>query len=410
MTSDDTSVALTKKNVLRNVKRFGVNLDMSSLPFMAKSSRASLRFNVAQNSLKLCILVLTRFWICAAPANGSTNGAVSSDLNTCTDFSGDEVDDSLFEPFQIDPDGTGDESLHPPKSTLEEEIVSAMELGDSGEYRQELQTAGASDTTSTKYVVDQHWGFDPEALSMRDALRNSESKRPPIFLVPGLAASRLVAWRHKECRQKPLMSDIRVQDYVWLNLNLIMQMGTIDERCFVECIKLGINQTDSDDPEGCKLRPDEGLDAISSLSVGGIQSQLIMGRTNTVYSWLIQWLSDNLGYDVGSIVGFPYDWRLSPDKLQDRDGLFTNMRRRIETAVETNGEPGILVAHSMGNLIFRYFLSWLQVEFETEVYIQLLESNGLLEQSVDSSNPLRDDCTCGRVNLFRKWIHSKDRR
>jgi hypothetical protein len=87
---------------------------------------------------------------------------------------------------------------------------------------------------------------------------------------------------------------------VWLNINLVMQMGTIDVSCMKECISLGLNQTDTDDLErGCKLRPDEGLDAISSLSPGGIGSNLLVGGTNTVYSWLIQWLADNLGYDVG---------------------------------------------------------------------------------------------------------------
>ena len=60
---------------------------------------------------------------------------------------------------------------------------------------------------------------------------------------------------------------------------------------------------------GCKLRPDEGLDSISSLAPGSISSNLLVGGTNTVYAWLIQWLADNLGYDVTSIVALPYDWR-----------------------------------------------------------------------------------------------------
>jgi hypothetical protein len=74
---------------------------------------------------------------------------------------------------------------------------------------------------------------------------------------------------------------------------------------------------------GCKLRPDEGLDAISSLAPGSISSNLLVGGTNTVYAWLIQWLADNLGYDVTSIVALPYDWRLSPDKMESRDGFLT---------------------------------------------------------------------------------------
>jgi hypothetical protein len=98
---------------------------------------------------------------------------------------------------------------------------------------------------------------------------------------------------------------------------------------------------------GCKLRPDEGLDAISSLAPGSISSNLLVGGTNTVYAWLIQWLADNLGYDVTSIVALPYDWRLSPDKMESRDGFLTLMRKKIEAAVESNGLPGIMVAHSV---------------------------------------------------------------
>lgn len=153
-----------------------------------------------------------------------------------------------------------------------------------------------------------------------------------------------------------------------------MQMGTIDVSCMQQCMSLGINQTDTDDfATGCKLRPDEGLDAISSLSPGGFSSNLFVGGTNTVYSWLIQWLSDNLGYDVSSMLGFPYDWRLSPDKMEERDGFLTLTRRRIEAAVQSNGEPGILVAHSMGNLIFRYFLLWLRKQLRKEAHENLQE-------------------------------------
>lgn len=143
----------------------------------------------------------------------------------------------------------------------------------------------------------------------------------------------------------------------------------VDVSCMSECLQLGRNQSDTDDlSTGCKLRPDEGLDAISSLSPGGIGSQLLVGGTNTVYAWLIQWLADNLGYDVSNIVGLPYDWRLSPDKMEQRDGFLTLTRRRIEAAVESNGEPGIMVAHSMGNIIFRYFLNWLRTELKEESY------------------------------------------
>ena len=111
---------------------------------------------------------------------------------------------------------------------------------------------------------------------------------------------------------------------------------------------LGINQTDMDDEDiGCKLRPDEGLDAISSLAPGSVTTNMLIGGKNTVYAWLTSWLADNLGYDVSNIVGLPYDWRLSPDVMEKRDGFLTLTRKRIEASVASNGQPGIMVAHSV---------------------------------------------------------------
>ena len=247
---------------------------------------------------------------------------------------------------------------------------------------------------SKTILVDKHWGADDNILKMRDRLRGSNNndnnannnddankkngnQRPPVFLLPGLASTRLVAWKHKPCPQSPLLSDIKMLDHVWLNMNLLIQMATIDARCWSECMTLGRYQSDyhdfnvdtnhmnatatatidgDDDKQGdeesqkmhhCKLRPDEGLDSISSLAPGSISSNLLVGGTNTVYAWLIQWLADNLGYDVTSIVAMPYDWRLSPDKMESRDGFLTLMRKKIEAAVESNGMPGIMVAHSV---------------------------------------------------------------
>jgi Lecithin:cholesterol acyltransferase len=330
----------------------------------------------------------------------------------------DQVEDSMYDPLQQDESACGGDELgisptdsdceleryHPPVSTIETTTTSALAIDATCMY-------GGADPDSTcaqppkengggeEVIVDKHWGSDRSILRMRDQLRQTGSgcaanittqqqhqheiprsrpgsgsnknpnRRPPILLIPGLASTRLVAWRFKSCPHHPLLSDIKVQDYVWLNINLVMQMSAIDVSCMSECLRLGRNQTDTDDWQtGCKLRPDEGLDAISSLSPGGIGPDLLVGGTNTVYAWLIQWLADNLGYDVGSIVGLPYDWRLSPDKMEQRDGFLTLMRRRIEAAVQSNGEPGIVVAHSMGNNIFRYFLDWLRVELQEEAY------------------------------------------
>jgi hypothetical protein len=378
-----------------------------------------------------------------------------SDAKDRSSNSDDNVEDSMYDPLQIDPECGYEDCWSPPESTMEQITTAGVDatcsyggVDPDGLFQAEDEETRERCTTQQEMIVDKHWGSDPHIIQMRDKLRQSGSgisskherlkkindtatgsttptnhatakanesdtvnKRPPIFLMPGLASTRLVAWRFKSCPHHPLLSDIKVQDYVWLNINLVMQMGTIDVSCMKECLQLGWNQTDTDDIEiGCKLRPDEGLDAISSLSPGGISTKLLVGGTNTVYAWLVQWLADNLGYDVSNIVGLPYDWRLSPDKMQSRDGFLTLTRRRIEAAVQSNGKPGIMVAHSMGNLIFRYFLEWLKTELQQEAfhrYVKQADRRAKMKQK--AARNLEDEASTdtsylsGWVTGFDEW-------
>lgn len=357
----------------------------------------------------------------------------------------DTVENSMYDAMQGDASCTEDDMGNTsctldydlPESTIEAvlQIDATCSYGGDdpdSDHREELHCRNVEDNK-----VDRHWGSDPKILRMRDRLRltgsgcaltsqpttaanntspsssstttttesrpeeSNMNRRPPIILMPGLASTRLVAWRFKSCKHL-LHSDIRVQDFVWLNIQLIMQMSTIDVSCMSECLRLGRNQTDMDDlTVGCKLRPADGLDAISSLAPGGVTSQILVGGTNTVYAWLIQWLADNLGYDVSNIVGLPYDWRLSPDKMEQRDGFLTLTRRRIEAAVQSSGEPAIMVCHSMGNSIFRYFLQWLRTELQREAYDRYIRNiKRRAKAKASSMNTLN--------NILPMWMNAND--
>eukprot|EP00536_Pseudo-nitzschia_multiseries_P009928 jgi/Psemu1/258595/estExt_Genewise1Plus.C_2890036 len=336
---------------------------------------------------------VTVFQQVAASAVAEAEEGVAEENEDLTEYerlhASDPIEDSMFDPLQPDPSCTisgEDDCYAPPQSTIEEEEVEKLDptcfkgAGDDdpdfeddvGKQKKQQQCSATGGKTKTKR--DKHWGDNPKTISMRDHLRERSKhsitdSRPPIFLLPGLASTRLVAWKFKKCAGA-LSSDIKVQDNVWLNINLVLRMGTtIDIDCLKQCLSLGLNQTDTDDWEtGCKLRPDEGLDSIASLAPGGIGADLLVGGTNTVYSWLIQWLADNLGYDVTNMIAFPYDWRLSPSVMEKRDGFLSMMRKRIEGAVASSKKPGILVAHSMGNLIFRYFIEWLRIELREEAF------------------------------------------
>ena len=235
----------------------------------------------------------------------------------------DEIEDSFFDALSRDPSCDDEDCWSPPQSTVSE-TDGDNDNGDGtctsdkakAETAQEMLPLDSSKRSAQdnqdvcQPPVDKHWGSDPVILRMRDKLREAGSvasvqqnddqgnnnnnnnnkkkesipknNRPPVFLLPGLASTRLIAWKYKGCPQHPLLSDIKVLDIAWLNINLIFQMGTFESSCLKDCLTLGLNQSDTDDLEsGCKLRPDEGLDAISSLSPGGIGSDLLVGGTNT---------------------------------------------------------------------------------------------------------------------------------
>lgn len=127
---------------------------------------------------------------------------------------------------------------------------------------------------------------------------------------------------------------------------------------------------------------------------------------------MIQWLADNLGYDVTNIIGLPYDWRLSPERMEGRDGFLTLTRHRIEAAVKSNGEPGIMVAHSMGNVVFRYFLEWLRQEMREESYQQYVKRAERRVKKQQQQQPAQSDVDAssyltgwmgGVVSGFDEW-------
>ena len=69
-----------------------------------------------------------------------------------------------------------------------------------------------------------------------------------------------------------------------------------------------------------------------------------------------------MGYDPNSIHAATFDWRLSPEQLERRDGYFTRLKHSVETLVEIHGVPVALLAHSHGDQLVRYFLNWVETD------------------------------------------------
>lgn len=190
------------------------------------------------------------------------------------------------------------------------------------------------------------------------------------IIIPGFASTQLRAWSILDCPYSPL--DFNPLDLVWLDTTKLLSAVN----CWLKCMTLDpYNQTDN--PE-CKSRPDSGLSAITELDPG-----YITGPLSSVWKEWVKWCIE-FGIEANSIIAAPYDWRLSPSKLEERDLYFHKLKLTFETALKLRGGPALVLAHSLGNNVFRYFLEWLKLEIPPKQYIQWLDEHILAYFAVGS--------------------------
>ncbi|XP_021722222.1 phospholipid--sterol O-acyltransferase-like [Chenopodium quinoa] len=181
------------------------------------------------------------------------------------------------------------------------------------------------------------------------------------IIIPGFASTQLRAWSILDCPYSPL--DFNPLDLVWLDTTKLLSAVN----CWLKCIMLEpYNQTDH--PE-CKSRPDSGLSAITELDPG-----YITGPLSSVWKEWVKWCIE-FGIEANAIIAVPYDWRLSPSKLEERDLYFHKLKLTFETAHKLRGGPSLVFAHSLGNNVFRYFLEWLKLEVAPKEYMNWLDKH-----------------------------------
>ncbi|KAI9921323.1 hypothetical protein PsorP6_000862 [Peronosclerospora sorghi] len=192
------------------------------------------------------------------------------------------------------------------------------------------------------------------SLVLRVAIAARARQPRPVLLIPGFASSQLHAWSHVRCETTglgtPLYRNVQVGDRVWIDVARVVAQAA----CWVQC--LALNLTTQEEVE-CKLRAAQGLEAVAELDPG-----LVTGPLSTVWRRMIHDLVDHFELDPEQMLVATYDWRLPPRKLQERDKFFSFLKRKIESTIELDGHKGglVVIAHSMGNSVFRYFLEWLK--------------------------------------------------
>lgn len=177
----------------------------------------------------------------------------------------------------------------------------------------------------------------------------------PVVIIPGFVTSSLELWAGPPCAAPHFRSRF------WGGITMTQRLLT-DKACWLETMAL--------DPEtGTDPRVKDGAGSRVRLrAVPGLAGVDYFLPGYGVWARLIEELAA-AGYDANTLAAEPYDWRLSIAALEDRDGLFTRMRSRVETMVATaGGAKAFLVAHSWGDNVARAFFAF--VEKQTPGWVE----------------------------------------
>lgn len=191
----------------------------------------------------------------------------------------------------------------------------------------------------------------------------------PVILIPGVISSALDVWMSEE---KPEWS----QQRIWLSMGKIgykfRNGGDRDE--ILSFSDFSISESEEltrrnavrdwvkhitpredgwSDPPGIKVRAHQGFGGLDYMADNFLK------KASFIFGKLIANLID-VGYEPKSMVAAPYDWRLPPCKLQERDKYFSWLKIQTELLARTNKEKVVLISHSMGCRVVSYFLEWIK--------------------------------------------------
>lgn len=184
-------------------------------------------------------------------------------------------------------------------------------------------------------------GANKRALSRPGELARAAGARAkyPVLIVPGVTTTGLELWEARPCAQASF------KQRLWGSLQMLTSMA-MSAKCWKRHMKL--DEVTGLDPPGVRVRAADGLEAVEYLLPG-------------VWVWgkVVESLAD-VGYDSSNLRAAPYDWRLAPSDLEARDAFFTRMMHSLESLRIQHGQPAVVVSHSYGDVLSRYFMRWVE--------------------------------------------------
>ncbi|KAH9177808.1 phospholipid:diacylglycerol acyltransferase [Lactarius sanguifluus] len=182
-------------------------------------------------------------------------------------------------------------------------------------------------------TIPEPWKLNADGREFRvgDAIKATGLEANyPVILIPGVISTSLESWSTSPeyrafFRQK-----------VWGGFQMLSQVTFNREKWMSSLL---LDPVTGLDPEGVKVRASEGFDAASSFIQG---------------YWIWSKVIENLAvvnYDTNNLVLAPYDWRLTPYNLEERDGYFSTLKTTIEGFKKKQRRKCVIAAHSMGSTV-----------------------------------------------------------
>lgn len=169
-------------------------------------------------------------------------------------------------------------------------------------------------------------------------------RKHPVVIIPGFISTALELWeaRQDSCVERsPVFRGAFRQRMFGPQMLLLLAS---DPACWLELFSM--DRTTGKDKPGLKVRADTGFSSADYFMPG-----------YWVWAKVLINLAD-IGYDPQSMAVVTYDWRLSPTKAHERDGLFYYMRQNLKFLCQKNREAAVVISHSYGTTVALAFFRW----------------------------------------------------